>query len=156
MAVRTILLGMTAAVAALGAVPAVACDFDPVDIYFAPGRVSLTPDQREELVIQVMMLEGLGPGSRLRLTAYSDRVGSGSDNLALSRRRAQAVRDYLISKGAPADAIDILNRGEARPPVPTLDDRPEPRNRVVKVEALAASQVAKENPVPGCKGLSAN
>ena len=137
------------------AAPARACDTEPADIYFAPGSTSLTSQARGAIRIQAAILADImDEGSRIRLTAYSDRAGDGWANLRLSRRRAEAVRDMLVGHGVAASRIDIVNRGEASLPVPTRDGVEEPKNRVVNVVNLAASQVKRQNPIPGCGGLT--
>ena len=143
-----------AAAAALIAAPgaAGACETGPSDIYFEPGSARLTPRQRDEIRNQAFILGILGEGARIRLTAHSDTVGDGWENLRLSRRRADAVSAALVEAGVPAAQIDIVNRGEAILPVPTRDERAERRNRVVTVAALKARQVRRENSVPGCHG----
>jgi OOP family OmpA-OmpF porin len=46
---------------------------------------------------------------------YTDRIGSDKYNLALSDRRAAAVKAYFVSQGVPADAIITQGRGKANP-----------------------------------------
>jgi OOP family OmpA-OmpF porin len=48
-------------------------------------------------------------------TGYADRIGSTEYNQKLSEMRAQAVRDYLVQKGIPADRIRAEGRGESDP-----------------------------------------
>lgn len=135
--------------------PALACDSEPVDILFAFGSDRLSPADARLIAAQAQELHFLGPGSRIRLTAHADRTGDGWANLRMSQRRAEAVLRVLAASGVEASRVDVMSRGEAVLPVPTPDGRPEPRNRVVNVAAFAASQVARENPVPGCAGFSA-
>lgn len=47
------------------------------------------------------------PESRLLLEAHADRRGSRGYNMQLSERRANIVKDYLVSKGVSADLIEI-------------------------------------------------
>jgi len=54
-------------------------------------------------------------GSRWRIEGHTDAVGSDSYNMELSRRRAQAVADYLASKGVERDRLEIIPLGETRP-----------------------------------------
>jgi outer membrane protein OmpA-like peptidoglycan-associated protein len=55
------------------------------------------------------------PDVSLHLTGHTDAVGSDEYNLRLSRRRAQAVADYLVSKGVEVDRIQVSAAGESRP-----------------------------------------
>lgn len=53
--------------------------------------------------------------AKIVITGHTDSRGSEQYNLDLSFRRAQAVRDYLISKGIPATLLITRGLGEARP-----------------------------------------
>jgi outer membrane protein OmpA-like peptidoglycan-associated protein len=49
------------------------------------------------------------------LEGHTDDVGTEIDNLELSKKRVQAVVDYLISKGITTDQIQISYFGETKP-----------------------------------------
>lgn len=49
------------------------------------------------------------------LEGHTDDVGTEIDNLELSKKRVQAVADYLISKGITTDQIQISYFGETKP-----------------------------------------
>ena len=51
------------------------------------------------------------------ITGYTDRLGSEKYNQKLSERRANAVRDYLISKGVDGSRLNAVGKGEANPVV---------------------------------------
>lgn len=58
----------------------------------------------------------------IRVIGHTDRLGSVAHNRSLGLRRAQAVKDYLVSKGVPAEIIEVQGRGSAEPKV-TCNDR---------------------------------
>jgi outer membrane protein OmpA-like peptidoglycan-associated protein len=66
---------------------------------------------------------------------YTDRIGSDSYNLRLSQHRAQAVREYLIGQGIPAEAVRAEGRGNAQP----VAECPAGRSRAV-IECLAPNR----------------
>lgn len=49
------------------------------------------------------------------VTGHTDRIGTERYNQKLSERRADAVRDYLVSKGVPKDKIETLGMGKTQP-----------------------------------------
>lgn len=51
----------------------------------------------------------------LKLAGYTDNVGSVSANLKLSRDRAEAIKTYLVGKGADASLIQAEGYGKANP-----------------------------------------
>ena len=71
--------------------------------------------------------------ARITATGHTDRSGPENYNMALSLRRANAVKDALVREGVPATAIAVIGRGEANPLVPTADGVREPQNRRVEI-----------------------
>lgn len=54
-------------------------------------------------------------GTRVVVTGHADRLGPASYNLDLSRRRAEAARDYLVKKGMDPRLITTVAKGETLP-----------------------------------------
>jgi len=71
--------------------------------------------------------------ARITATGHADRSGPENYNMALSLRRANAVKDALVQNGVPATAISVVGRGESQPLVPTADGVREPQNRRVEI-----------------------
>ncbi len=74
-----------------------------------------------------------GQKTRIGVTGHADRSGSDAYNMALSLRRANAVKDALVREGIPAAAIAVVGRGESQPLVQTADGVREPQNRRVEI-----------------------
>jgi outer membrane protein OmpA-like peptidoglycan-associated protein len=55
------------------------------------------------------------PDRQLLLRGHSDPAGFPQQNIELSKRRAAAVKDYLVIRGAPADRISIEGVGPNEP-----------------------------------------
>ena len=102
------------------------------NLLFDAGGTSLTPASLNTLdnVIADAMTR---PGADITVTGYTDTRGNMADNDALSRRRAQEIRQLLVQRGFPADRIEAMGRGEREPAVPTADEVDEPRNRRVVI-----------------------
>ena len=52
---------------------------------------------------------------RLEVSGYSDNVGGAQANLQLSKKRAEAVRAYLVKTGVPAASLIAQGYGDVRP-----------------------------------------
>jgi hypothetical protein len=91
-------------------------------------------------------------------TGHADRSGPEGYNMALSLRRANAVKNSLVRNGVPAASIAVVGRGESQPLVPTADGVREPQNRRVEI-VVGQGQVAGvpaifSDPASYCKALS--
>ena len=71
--------------------------------------------------------------ARITATGHADRSGPEDYNMALSLRRANAVKDALVRDGVPATAISVIGKGETQPLVQTADGVREPQNRRVEI-----------------------
>lgn len=81
------------------------------EIYFDSNQASLSAETEETLR---NMTQGWDPGSNSRfiIQGFADRPGSDSYNEEISRSRAEAVRDYLVSQGVNRDRIELRAFGE--------------------------------------------
>ncbi len=52
---------------------------------------------------------------RLTIEGHTCNIGTTEYNMALGERRAQAVRDYLTSRGIDANRLQVVSYGEERP-----------------------------------------
>ncbi|WP_308431506.1 OmpA family protein [Chitinilyticum piscinae] len=87
------------------------------DVLFDFNKSTLKPagkDALDKLVEEVKGMAGTKDGAAV-VVGYTDRIGSDKYNQALSEKRANTVRDYLVAKGAPADKMTVEGRGEANP-----------------------------------------
>ena len=74
------------------------------------------------------------------VTGHTDRIGTQAYNQALSERRANAVRDYLVSKGVPKDKIETLGMGKTQPVPGVVCNQPYPKERKALIECLAPNR----------------
>jgi len=82
--------------------------------------------------------------ARITATGHTDTSGPEAYNMALSLRRANAVKDALVREGVPAQAITVIGRGEQGLLVQTGDGVREPQNR--RVEVAIPQQMAAAPP----------
>ncbi len=83
----------------------------------------------EEIAIRSLESEILS----IRIEGHSDTSEDDNIYTGLSRQRAAAVRDVLISFGIPAELIEVSAFGDLRPALATEDNVREPLNRRVEV-----------------------
>jgi OOP family OmpA-OmpF porin len=91
------------------------------DALFAFGRATFSPNQPHVQLEQLATMLTRRQITAVRLVGYTDRLGSPEANRALSRRRAETVRDYLVVRGVPPDVFTVEGRGEADPLVQCPD-----------------------------------
>jgi OmpA-OmpF porin, OOP family len=69
----------------------------------------------------------------IRVTGYTDSEGTEAYNMALSRRRAEAVRDYMVSDGVVPSLIKVSGEGETDPVASNATPEGRAQNRRVDV-----------------------
>jgi len=115
--------------AALAAQPARAATFT---LYFVEGKDVLTEESRQ--LVETSLAEiAHRPVPDVLVVGHTDLVGTNASNDALSRQRADLIRNELIRLGVDAQNIEVVARGKRDPIVPTADGVAEPRNRRVEV-----------------------
>ncbi len=79
-------------------------------------KAVLKPEGRAALDSEVVAkLPQVGKLEIVLVSGHTDRIGSDAYNQKLSERRADAVRDYLVSKGVAKDKIEAIGLGEKQP-----------------------------------------
>lgn len=84
------------------------------DSLFDFDRAIIKPAGRQDLDKFAADLNGMSYDV-ITVTGHTDRIGAQSYNLELSRRRAEAVRDYLVSTGIPAARISARGVNGSEP-----------------------------------------
>lgn len=72
------------------------------------------------------------PEWKLQIAGHTDNVGNDQANLVLSKKRAEAVKNFMISKGIDAERLFVLYFGETMPVA--SNDTPEGRQKNRRVE----------------------
>jgi peptidoglycan-associated lipoprotein len=84
------------------------------DVYFDFDRYSLRPEATRVLDEAVTALRE-NATLRVEIEGHTCSIGTAEYNLALGDRRANAVKDYLVSRGIAADRLRSVSYGEERP-----------------------------------------
>ncbi len=108
-------------------------------VYFDTGSTAINA-RGQTIVKNVAYVIAHGGPARVTVIGKADRVGSAPDNLALSARRANAVRDALVVAGVPAATIDTSWIGEGVQTAASADEAVNPRNRAVDVTVVKQSR----------------
>lgn len=83
-------------------------------VLFAFDDASLLPDAQRRLDVVADVLKQ-APDQTFTVEGHTDNIGEDYYNISLSQRRAQAVRDYLASRGVDPSQIRSHGYGEVRP-----------------------------------------
>lgn len=86
------------------------------------GIADISSGGRERLDALATQLQST-PYGLVRVVGFTDRIGSDKANMALSTRRAHAVRDYLVERGIPMERIVATGRGRYQPVVACETER---------------------------------
>jgi outer membrane protein OmpA-like peptidoglycan-associated protein len=114
-------------------------------VNFDTGKATIRSESlvRLDIVVEFMKHK---KRSRVEISGHTDNVGNPKTNKALSARRAESCRSYLISKGIESDRITAVGYGQERPVVPNDNDENRQKNRRIEVvELQAGSAGAKPN-----------
>jgi len=84
------------------------------DVYFDFDRYSLRPEATRVLDEAVAAMRE-NATLRVEVEGHTCSIGTAEYNLALGDRRANAVKDYLVSRGISADRMRTVSYGEERP-----------------------------------------
>lgn len=109
--------GTTTDTRTTGPVPGSLADFEQNAgdrVFFGLDRFDLDNASRETLRRQAAWLAQY-PGTRILIAGNADERGTREYNLALGARRANSVRDFLVSQGVDASRISTVSYGKERP-----------------------------------------
>jgi OmpA-OmpF porin, OOP family len=101
-------------------------------VFFDFDKSDITPEA-SRVIQQAATTAKNGGVTRITATGHTDRAGTEQYNMALSIRRANAVKTALERQGIPANEIVVIGKGETQPLVPTPDGVREPQNRRVEI-----------------------
>lgn len=107
------------------------------DALFDFDKSDLKPEGKKNLDELIAKIKGVNLEVAIAV-GHTDSVGTEAYNLALSRRRADAVKAYLVSQGIPADRIRAEGKGESQPVASNATDEGRAKNRRVEIEVVQA------------------
>jgi outer membrane protein OmpA-like peptidoglycan-associated protein len=74
------------------------------------------------------------PEWKIQISGHTDNVGNDQANLILSKKRAESVKTYLVSKNVPAERVKTLFFGKTKPIAPNETEEGRQKNRRVEMK----------------------
>jgi chemotaxis protein MotB len=116
------------------------------DLLFAPGSWQMKP-QGQKIIADFAQKLAPTQQSHLMVSGYTDNAPIGAalrqqgvtSNLELSQKRADAVKQYLISQGVKADLVAAQGLGDASPVAPNDTAQGRAQNRRVELSLAGSS-----------------
>jgi outer membrane protein OmpA-like peptidoglycan-associated protein len=109
---RRAMLGLAISVGFAALFPAYATSISPFSqVLFEGDDATLNESQKAHL--DRVLEDEAFRGKKLIITGHYDRTGSAEHRLEMSRRLAEAVRDYLVAVGVPPDKLTVYWRGDS-------------------------------------------
>ncbi|WAS96005.1 OmpA family protein [Nannocystis punicea] len=104
-------------------------------IYFDLGKATIKPKSKQTMEGTVQVLKDF-PDLRVEIVGHTDNTGSREVNVELSRRRAEAVRDYLVAAGIAAERLRIRGAGPDEPIADNKTAKGRATNRRIEYKLL--------------------
>jgi outer membrane protein OmpA-like peptidoglycan-associated protein/tetratricopeptide (TPR) repeat protein len=114
------------------------------NIYFDFNQATFTINSYTELnKLEKLLAEN--PGMKIEIAGHTDKIGTTEYNILLSKRRANAVVNYLTDKGIDARRLTAKGFGDTRP-LASNDDEKEGRalNRRVEFKVVAKKELTAD------------
>lgn len=100
-------------------------------VEFESGSTNLTPMGLGILDDMAGVLQRVGDKPVL-ITGHTDNVGNSTANLALSNKRAEAVKQYLIGRNINATRLSTTGKGDSDPIASNDNEEGRTRNRRIE------------------------
>src|SRR3989339_656979 len=100
-------------------------------VTFATGKADITPESAI-ILEQSLKTMNIYPEIEVEIGGHTDTVGKKSSNVKLSQKRADSVKDWLVSKGVDSKRITTKGYGPDQPIVP--NDTPENKRKNRRIE----------------------
>ncbi|MFO8146968.1 MAG: OmpA family protein [Bacteroidota bacterium] len=112
-------------------------------IYFDSEKFNINSKSQETLDKLAGIFKEY-PDTNILVEGHTDSSGSDAYNLTLSKNRAQAVTNYLVTKGVPKNRFDTRWYGESQPKYDNTTAEGRAKNRRVELAIVANEDLKKE------------
>ena len=138
-----------------GCIAGVAALLSESPIVFGLGSAAIDAGSEATLAEMIVALETCPAGTEIEIAGHTDDRGSSEGNLALSRERAESVRDALAEADLPAITLTAEGYGEASPIADNETREGRERNRRIEITLVAAPEPAEPASEPAGEGEGA-
>ncbi|MFM2417769.1 MAG: hypothetical protein RL385_2492 [Pseudomonadota bacterium] len=104
-------------------------------VTFDTAKATLRPESFPQLAGVVEYMTHI-KSARVELSGHTDNQGSPEKNKALSLRRAEAVRDYLVKQGIARERVTAVGYGDERPVASNETEAGRQENRRIEAREL--------------------
>jgi outer membrane protein OmpA-like peptidoglycan-associated protein len=104
-------------------------------VNFDTAKATIRPESFAQLdtVVDFMVHK---KDARVEISGHTDNVGNAKANKVLSEKRAQACRNYIVSKGIGKQRLEAIGFGDERPIAPNDSDEGRQKNRRIEAKEL--------------------
>ncbi len=104
-------------------------------VNFDTAKATIRPESFPNLDVVVEFMAHK-KDARVEISGHTDNVGNAKANKTLSEKRAQACRNYIVSKGIDKKRVDAVGFGDERPIAPNDTDEGRQKNRRIEAKEL--------------------
>ena len=99
-------------------------------VYFETSGTTPKFDEKTDAIIHTLCASMMVDNNlKAEITGHTDNTGTPAVNMKYGTKRAEALKKYMISLGAPAANIEIKSRGQEEPIAPNDSDENRAKNR---------------------------
>jgi OOP family OmpA-OmpF porin len=110
------------------------------DAFFDFDKSTLKPEAKAKLDDLVAKTQGIALEVVIAV-GHTDSIGTNAYNMRLSTARANAVKDYLVSKGIEKNRVYTEGKGETQPVADNRTREGRAKNRRVEIEVVGTRSV---------------
>jgi len=111
--------------------------------FFNLDKFSLLADDEAQLSALVDAIRADSRVSRVQIVGHTCDLGASAYNQGLSERRAQAVAEFLASRGVATAELDVIGKGESDPRHPNDGEANRSKNRRVDITFLSVEEISE-------------
>ena len=101
-------------------------------IYFYPNSVKIQK-RSYGILDKIINISKECKNAKIVIAGYTDSIGSEKNNLKISRKRANSVKEYFIKKGIEEDRLEAVGYGEANPIASNKTAKGREKNRRIEI-----------------------